>query len=81
MKHVVGTVTIGQTPRTDVIPELSAILGDVTVREAGALDGLSRAEIAGLAPQRGDYVLVTRLRTDRPFRSPSATSRRGSPRK
>ena len=38
MKHVVGTVTIGQTPRTDVIPELSAILGDVTVREAGALD-------------------------------------------
>ena len=61
MKHVVGTVTIGQTPRTDVIPELSAILGDVTVREAGALDGLSRAEIAGLAPQCGDYVLVTRL--------------------
>lgn len=61
MKHVVGTVTIGQTPRTDVIPELSAILGDVTIREAGALDGLSRAEIAGLAPQRGDYVLVTRL--------------------
>ena len=31
MKHVVGTVTIGQTPRTDVIPELSAILGDVTI--------------------------------------------------
>lgn len=61
MKHVVGTVTIGQTPRTDVIPELSAILGDLTVREAGALDGLSRAEIAGLAPQCGDYVLVTRL--------------------
>ena len=61
MKHVVGTVTIGQTPRTDVIPELSAILGDVTIREAGALDGLSRTEIAGLAPQCGDYVLVTRL--------------------
>ena len=52
---------IGQTPRTDVIPEISAILGDVEVREAGALDGLSRAEIAGLVLQCGDYVLVTRL--------------------
>ena len=61
MERIVGTITIGQSPRTDVIPELSAILGDVTIREAGALDGLSQEEIAELAPKCGDYVLVTRL--------------------
>lgn len=61
MERIVGTVTIGQSPRTDVIPEIAAVLGDVTLREAGALDGLSREAIAELAPGRGDYVLVTRL--------------------
>jgi protein AroM len=58
----IGTVTIGQSPRTDVIPEITSILGaDVEIREAGALDGLSKEEIAKLAPEKGDYVLVTRL--------------------
>jgi protein AroM len=33
----------------------------VEIREAGALDGLSKEEIAKLAPAEGDYVLVTRL--------------------
>lgn len=61
MERIVGTVTIGQSPRTDVVPELSAILGDVVLKESGALDGLSHEEIAGLAPQGDDYVLVTRL--------------------
>ncbi|MDR2174335.1 MAG: AroM family protein [Synergistaceae bacterium] len=58
----IGTVTIGQSPRTDVIPEIASILGaDVEIREAGALDNLSKEEIAKLAPEKGDYVLVTRL--------------------
>jgi len=62
MKKVIGTVTIGQAPRTDVIPEIARILGsDVEIRESGALDGLSKDEIARLSPQSGDYVLVTRL--------------------
>ena len=62
MKQVVGTVTIGQSPRVDVVPEIAAILGDsVEIREAGALDGMNRQEITALAPQKGDYVLVTRL--------------------
>lgn len=56
-------MTIGQAPRTDIIPDLRTILGeDVEIVEAGALDGLSAAEIAGLAPAGGDEVLVTRLR-------------------
>ncbi|MDP2859427.1 MAG: AroM family protein [Bacillota bacterium] len=60
---VLGTVTIGQSPRTDLIPEMKAILGaEVEVVEGGALDGLSRGEIEAFKPEAGDYVLVTRLR-------------------
>ena len=59
---VIGTVTIGQAPRVDIMPELTAILGpEVEIIEAGALDGLSKKEIAAFAPKTGDYVLVTRL--------------------
>ncbi|BCV23648.1 AroM family protein [Gelria sp. Kuro-4] len=62
MKKVLGTVTIGQAPREDLVPELAAILGrDTEIKEAGALDGLTKEEIARLAPEPGDYVLVTRL--------------------
>jgi protein AroM len=59
---VVGLVTIGQSPRTDVVPDMAAILGPgVEIREAGALDGLARAEIERLAPTGDDEILVTRL--------------------
>ena len=62
MQRVLGTVTIGQAPRVDVIPEITEILGeDMAIREAGALDGLTKEEIARLAPEKGDHVLVTRL--------------------
>jgi len=62
MGPIVGLVTIGQSPRVDVVPDMEAILGPaVTVRERGALDGLGRAEIAALAPGPGDDILVTRL--------------------
>jgi len=59
---IVGLVTIGQSPRVDVVPDMEAILGPaVTVRERGALDGLDRTAIAELAPGPGDDILVTRL--------------------
>ena len=59
---VVGLVTIGQSPRADVVPEMSALIGPgVDVREAGALDGLTRGEIDKLAPTGSDEILVTRL--------------------
>lgn len=62
LSPVVGLVTIGQSPRVDVVPEMAAVIGpDVEVREAGALDGLSRTEIAALAPTGDDEILVTRL--------------------
>jgi protein AroM len=61
-RTIVGLVTIGQAPRDDVVPDMVEILGaGVELREAGALDGLSRAEVAALAPGPGDDILITRL--------------------
>ena len=58
----VGLITVGQSPRTDVVPDMAVILGgDVDIIEAGALDGLSRAQIDALAPVGDDEILVTRL--------------------
>ena len=52
----IGTVTIGQAPRIDVIPGIVPILGsDVEIVESGALDGLSLSEIRQFSPQQGDY--------------------------
>ena len=58
----IGAVTIGQSPRTDVMADMKAILGEeVEVLEAGALDGISMEEIKQMEPAKGDYVLVSRL--------------------
>lgn len=63
MKPVIGAVTIGQSPRVDVTADfLPAVGREVTLLQRGALDDLTREEIAALAPADGDYVLVTRLR-------------------
>ena len=49
-RPVVGLVTIGQSPRPDVVPDMAEITGPgVEIREAGALDGLGRAAIDALA--------------------------------
>jgi protein AroM len=55
-------VTIGQTPRVDLVPEMREWLGDsIDVVERGALDGLTREAIQAMAPAQGDPRLVTRL--------------------
>jgi protein AroM len=60
---VLGVVTIGQSPRTDMFPELLQWLPPaVEVRQRGALDDLGTADLAGLAPSPGDETLTTRLR-------------------
>ncbi len=64
MTRVLGTLTIGQSPRVDLIPEVLQVMGlagDVEVVEAGALDGLTLEEVRRMQPQPGDYVLVTRM--------------------
>ena len=59
----IGAITIGQSPRDDVVGDILPILGEeVTLLQAGGLDGLSREEIQGFAPGPSDYVLISRLR-------------------
>lgn len=61
-----GTITIGQSPRNDVIPEIKKYLGEgVEVVESGALDELTYEEILEFKPEPGDYVLVSKLRDGR----------------
>ena len=58
----IGAITVGQSPRTDLIPEMEPILGDtVEIIQMGGLDGLTREEIAAFRPRPNDYVLVSRL--------------------
>ena len=62
MTKTFGAVTIGQAPREDVTAEILQILGSgYAVVEAGALDGLTQAEVNVMKPQPGDDVLVTRM--------------------
>jgi protein AroM len=64
MKSRVGLITIGQSPRTDIVPHIEEILGpDIQIREIGALDEIEdplHSEYrysGGLGP-----VFATRLR-------------------
>lgn len=60
---VVAAVTIGQSPRPDVMEEIAPLLGPgVQIVEIGALDGLTAGEIAAMAPDGDDHTMVTRLR-------------------
>lgn len=59
----IGAITIGQSPRTDLIPEMEEILyDDIEIIQMGGLDGLTREEIETFVPGPDDYVLVSRLR-------------------
>jgi len=59
----VAFVTIGQTPRDDIVPELlEQVTVEVDASEFGALDGLDAEAISALKPEHGDGTLYTRLR-------------------
>jgi protein AroM len=59
----IGMLTIGQTPRVDLLPALIEILGDESeIIEAGALDGLSLEDVKGIEILPDDYILVSRMR-------------------
>lgn len=61
--HKIGMVTIGQSPRIDVIPEMKKVLGpDFQVLECGALDELSLEQVKKLTPRFNSFVLVSRMR-------------------
>lgn len=59
----IGAVTIGQSPRDDIIPEIREVLGsEVEIIEKGALDDLSLNDVKDFHPKPEDYTLVTRLK-------------------
>ena len=62
-ERVLGTLTIGQAPRADVVPIIDRHVPEAVRRiHRGVLDGLSRGEIdARYRPEPGEPVLVTRL--------------------
>ena len=59
----IGTLTIGQAPRSDIAPLIDAILPEgVTCRHAGVLDGLTDSEIAErFAPKPNEGLLTSKL--------------------
>src|SRR4051794_23659417 len=62
-ERILGTMTIGQAPRPDVVPIIDRYVASRVRRiHHGVLDGLSRAEIdARYKPEPGEAALVTRL--------------------
>lgn len=66
-KVKIGAITIGQSPRVDVTPDIKAVLGERFILiERGALDAFSYDYVCEqLSPQAGDTVLVSRMRDGR----------------
>jgi protein AroM len=62
-ERVLGTLTIGQAPRPDVVPILDRhVSGRVRRIHRGVLDGMTRSDIdARYRPPEGEPVLITRL--------------------
>ncbi len=59
----IGMLTIGQSPRDDIVPTLMAILGDgFEIAEAGALDDLTIEEVDAIEFGPDDHLLVSRMR-------------------
>ena len=58
----IGMITIGQSPRNDVVTEIRDILGPVEIVERGCLDELTKQQIDSLKPREGEPFLVTLLR-------------------
>ena len=63
MNKKIGIITIGQSPRADVVPEMTSFFGEgVEVLERGALDGLTLEQVREYAPEAGMVHLCTCMR-------------------
>jgi protein AroM len=59
----IGMITIGQSPRDDIVPNLLEILGNnYEIIQMGALDDKSMKELESLTLYEDEYILVTRLK-------------------
>ncbi|MCU5772070.1 AroM family protein [Erwiniaceae bacterium BAC15a-03b] len=62
MKQTLVTLTIGQSPRSDILPLLLEHMPEEQIAHAGLLDGLTAAEVEQqFAPQADEKILVSRL--------------------
>ena len=62
MTERLGLLTIGQSPREDIVPGFVHGLGrPVELVQEGALDGLTVDQVADLFPRPGEYLLITRM--------------------
>ncbi|WP_084604247.1 AroM family protein [Sporanaerobacter acetigenes] len=63
----VATITIGQSPRVDLVPEILKLMrDDIEIVEYGILDSYTYEEAENmLRPNKGDNVLVSRMRDGR----------------
>ena len=59
---MLGLITIGQSPREDVVASMFGHVQEGAFIETGALDGLEADQISVLFPVDGEAPLVTRLR-------------------
>lgn len=76
------TLTIGQSPRCDILPLLRQHLPDAVTDHAGLLDGLSGADIAAqYGPAAGEAVLVSRLQSGEQVRLAAPKVEQGLQRK
>ena len=59
----IGFITIGQSPRDDIMKDILPITGDdIQILQTGALDNLSEEDLKAITPKPGDTVLVSSLR-------------------
>jgi protein AroM len=62
MKPKMGMITVGQSPRVDIVPAMARYIGaDIEIVERGALDGLFADEILSMTPRADEDRLCTRL--------------------
>lgn len=82
MKKSLVTLTIGQSPRSDILPLLEEHLPAALIDHAGLLDGMTLAEVGQhYAPAAGEKVLVSRLTTGEQVRLSGAKVEQGLQRK
>lgn len=62
MNGLLALVTIGQSPRVDVLPDLFPALEGRRYAEYGALDAATPADLAAIAPMGDEVPLVSRMR-------------------
>ena len=63
MKRRVGFLTIGQSPREDILAEMRPFLGEgLEILQRGALDGIPSSRLEILLPEQNDFPLISRLR-------------------